>query len=111
LFFYPFFLLCGCNRSQSHEKKEWKNLGEDSHPPFVEAPAVGRLLREGEGRWQACLKNFVAHSAEGDPPRPATRGAADFDQRARSDLESVWKKVESTGTGVFFMENTLVSLM
>ena len=52
----------------------------------------------------AYKRGMFAHSTEGDPPRPATRDAKGFDPTARTDLERVWKEVESTGTGVFFIE-------
>ena len=49
-------------------------------------------------------RGSFAHSTEGDPPRPATRDATDFDPTARAVLETVWKQLESSGTGVFFIE-------
>lgn len=49
-------------------------------------------------------RGMFAHTKEGSPPRPASANSPDFDQTARADLERIWKAIQSTGTGVYFIE-------
>ena len=98
--------ICGCGSS----KKTASDYARDTAElrklfPILEADQVTGLRYQYWCEVLAYKRGVFAHSTEGDPPRPATRDARRFDPTASADLERIWKRVKSSGAGVFLIEN------
>ncbi|MDB2673760.1 hypothetical protein N9Y81_02265 [Akkermansiaceae bacterium] len=105
LFLVTSVLVIGCSepkKTPSDHSRDTQSL--EKLFPILETDQVTAFRYQDWCQVIQYNRGSFAHSTEGEPPRPATRGATDFDPKARADLESVRKQVESTGTGVFFIE-------